>query len=209
MVVTYREEEPMSGQAMRWRIGELAGQAGVTVRTLHHYDRLGLLSPSTRTSGGHRCYTGEDVVQLQRIIALRSCGLSLDEIGVVLSAGANGGLADLLRAQLDVVDESIRQAVWLRVRLLGILDGLGQEVEPSIAEILRLIEETTTMNQPLTAQRCEQLKEKRARQVQEMSAQVLTALTGKMRQALADLSRDEQIVLAEQRRVMLPAGAES
>ena len=78
----------MSDQIRIWRIGELAEQAGITVRTLHHYHRLGLLSPSCRTSGGHRCYTSKDVVQLQRIIALRSCGLSLEEIGSVLSAGA-------------------------------------------------------------------------------------------------------------------------
>lgn len=199
----------MSEQTRTWRIGELAGLTGVTVRTLHHYDQLGLLSPSSRTPGGHRCYSGEDVAQLQRIIALRSCGLSLDEIGAVLSTGAEGGLAGLLRGQLDVVDERIRQAVALRVRLLGILDGLDQTVEPSITEILRLIEETTTMNQPLTAQRFEQLKEDRARQVQEMSAETLTAFTEKMQQAWAALRRDEQTTLVEQRRIMLPTGAES
>jgi DNA-binding transcriptional MerR regulator len=200
----YREEEPMSEQARTWRIGELAAQAGVTVRTLHHYDQLELLSPSSRTSGGHRCYTGDDVVRLQRIIAMRSCGLSLEEIGAVLSAGADGGLADLLRGQLDVVDERIRQAVALRIRLLGILDGLDQKVEPSITEILQLIEETTTMNQPLTAEQFEQLKEDRARQAREMSAETLTALTEKMQQAWSALSRDEQTMLAEQRRMMLP-----
>ena len=106
----------MSEQIRTWRIGELAEQAGITVRTLHHYDRLGLLSPPSRTSGGHRSYTRDDVVRLHRIIALRSCGLSLQEIGTVLSSEAEGGLADLLRRQLDVVDERIRQAVALRVR---------------------------------------------------------------------------------------------
>ena len=43
------------------RIGELAQHAGVTVRTLHHYDGLGLLTPSERTSGGHRLYGADDV----------------------------------------------------------------------------------------------------------------------------------------------------
>jgi MerR family transcriptional regulator, thiopeptide resistance regulator len=209
IVVTYDEEALMSEDVRTWRIGELAGQAGVTVRTLHHYDRLGLLSPSSRTSGGHRCYTGKDVAQLQRVIALRSCGLSLDEIGTVLSTGTVTDLADLLRDQLDVVDERIRQAVALRVRLLGILDGLDHEAEPSITEILRLIEETNTMNQPLTPQRFEQLKEDRARHAQDMSAEKLTALTEKIRRSWAGLSRDEQIRLVDQRRAMIRAGVES
>jgi DNA-binding transcriptional MerR regulator len=204
----YREEEPMSEQTTTWRIGELAAQAGVTVRTLHHYDQLGLLSPSSRTSGGHRCYSGDDVVRLQRIIALRSCGLSLDEIGAVLAAAADGGLAALLRRQLQVVDERIRRAVALRIRLLGILDGLDQKVGPSITEILQLIEETTAMNHPLTAEQFERLQEARSRQARTMSAETLTALTEKMQRAWAALSHDEQTLLAEQRRVMLPTGAE-
>jgi DNA-binding transcriptional MerR regulator len=204
MVVVYREEEPMSEPGRTWRVGELAEQAGITVRTLHHYDQLGLLSPSSSTSGGHRCYTRDDVVQLQRIIALRSCGLALDEIGGILSAGADGGLAELLRRQLDAVDERIRQAVALRIRLLGILGGLNQKVEPSSTEILQLIEETTIMNQPLTTELFEQQMEARTRKAHQMSAETLTALTEKMQQAWAVLSRDEQTTLAEQRRVLLP-----
>ncbi len=201
----------MSEQIRTWRIGELAEQAGITVRALHHYDRLGLLSPSSRTSGGHRSYTGDDVVRLQRVIALRSCGLSLEEIGAVLSAGADGGLADVLRRQADVVDERIRQAVALRTRLLAILDALGRQAEPSITDILRLIEETTTMNHPLTAEQFARLREERARQVREMSAETFTALQEKRRQAWAALSHDEQTLLVEQRRAMLPAsdGTES
>jgi MerR family transcriptional regulator, thiopeptide resistance regulator len=192
----------MSEQIRIWRIGELAEQAGITVRTLHHYHRLGLLSPSSRTSGGHRCYTSKDVVQLQRIIALRNCGLSLEEIGAVLSAGADGGLADLLRHQLEVVDERIRQAVALRIRLLGILDALDQRVEPSITEILRLIEETTTLNQPFTAEQFAQMRERRVRQVREMTAETFAALKKKLQQSWAALGRDEQALLVQQRRVM-------
>jgi len=191
----------MSEQIRIWRIGELAARAGITVRTLHHYHRLGLLSPSCRTSGGHRCYTGRDVVQLQRIIALRDCGLSLDQIGAALSAGADGGVADLLRRQLDVVDERIRQAVALRIRLLGILDALGRRVKPSIAEILRLIEETTTLNHPFTAEQLAQMRERRARQVREMSAETFAALRKKLQRSWAALGRDQQALLVRQRRV--------
>src|SRR4051794_722345 len=67
-----REGRAMSRRDDTWRIGELARETGLTVRTLHHYDRLGLLSPLSRTEGGHRCYTGGDVRRLHRISGLVS-----------------------------------------------------------------------------------------------------------------------------------------
>jgi MerR family transcriptional regulator, thiopeptide resistance regulator len=193
-----------SEQNSTWRIGELAKQTGLTVRTLHHYDQLGVLSPSSRTSGGHRSYTADDVARLHRIIALRSCGLSLEQIGEALSAEADGDLGGLLRRQLSVVDEHIHQAVALRVRLLGVLDAIDQIVDPSITDILHLIEETNSMTQPLTAEQFAQLTEERAQQVREMSAQTFNALKRRMRQTWAALSREEQTRLIEQRRAMLP-----
>src|SRR3954463_14531481 len=58
--------------ARRYRIGELAKVAGVTVRTLHHYDELRLLRPSERTGAGHRLYDARDVERLYRLLALRA-----------------------------------------------------------------------------------------------------------------------------------------
>jgi len=187
-------------QGKVWRIGELAGETGITVRTLHHYDQLGLLSPSSRTSGGHRCYTSRDVQRLHRIIALQSCGLSLDEIKTALDADAHRDLAGLLARQLEVVSERMRQAVALRMRLAGILDALGQMAEPSVTEILRLIEETITMNQPLTPQRFAELKEERTRHLREMSAGEFAELSQKREQTWAALSQEEQARLLEQLR---------
>ena len=66
----------MTGE--RYRIGELARAAGVTVRALHHYDSLGLLVPSERTGAGHRLYSADDVERLYRLLALRGVGLPLD-----------------------------------------------------------------------------------------------------------------------------------
>lgn len=74
----------MSRLDRTWRIGELARETGLTVRTLHHYDQLGLLSPPARTEGGHRCYASSDVRRLHRIVALRSLGISLEQVGTLL-----------------------------------------------------------------------------------------------------------------------------
>lgn len=196
----------MTAQRKAWRIGELARQAGITVRALRHYDQFGLLSPSSRTSGGHRCYTSADVQRLHRIIALQSCGLSLEEIKTALDAGARGDLADLLRQQLEVVGERIRQAVALRERLTGVLDALEQMAEPSATEILQLIEETTIMNQPLTPARFAELKEELRRHVREMNAEEFAELSRKRAQTWAALSEEQQARLETQRRQALPAG---
>src|SRR4051794_36083355 len=93
----------------QWRIGELARATRVTVRTLHHYDRLGLLVPSSRTAGGHRCYTGEDVRRLHMIVALRGFGLSLRDIAATL-AGGGEDQREILERQLAETEERIRQA---------------------------------------------------------------------------------------------------
>jgi hypothetical protein len=54
-----------------YTVRQLADMAGVTVRTLHHYDAVGLLSPSTRTSAGYRLYREEDLLRLQQILFFR------------------------------------------------------------------------------------------------------------------------------------------
>jgi DNA-binding transcriptional MerR regulator len=104
----------MSRQDGTWRIGELARETGLTVRTLHHYDQLGLLSPPSRTEGGHRCYTSSDVRRLHRIVALRSLGISLEEIGTLLDSDPDP--TALLRRQLDATEERIRKATDLLFR---------------------------------------------------------------------------------------------
>jgi len=63
-----------------WRIGALAAETGLTVRTLHHYDAIGLVRPSEHTSGGHRVYTKPDVERLYAALVLRSLGVPLSEI---------------------------------------------------------------------------------------------------------------------------------
>lgn len=59
----------MTEQPARWRVGQLAGATGVTVRSLHHYDEIGLLVPSEQTTAGHRLYSEADVQRLYRILA--------------------------------------------------------------------------------------------------------------------------------------------
>src|SRR6266478_6173547 len=66
---TAAKESPMKFEALK--VGELARRTGLTVRTLHHYDEIGLLRPSLHTDSGHRLYTGDDVARLQEQIELQ------------------------------------------------------------------------------------------------------------------------------------------
>ncbi|MGW5345573.1 MerR family transcriptional regulator [Streptomyces sp. NPDC004050] len=69
---------------MGYSVGQVAGFAGVTVRTLHHYDEIGLLSPSSRSHAGHRRYDDADLDRLQQILFYRELGFPLDEVAVLL-----------------------------------------------------------------------------------------------------------------------------
>ena len=66
-----------------YRVHEFAALAGVTTKTLHHYDRIGLLTPN-RTGAGYRVSGAADLVRLQQIVALKFIGLSLQRIRAVL-----------------------------------------------------------------------------------------------------------------------------
>jgi DNA-binding transcriptional MerR regulator len=69
---------------MSWTVGELARLAGITVRTLHHYDRIGLVRPSGRTSAGYRSYDGRDLDRLQQVLVYRELGFPLEEVATLL-----------------------------------------------------------------------------------------------------------------------------
>ncbi|WP_367044015.1 MerR family transcriptional regulator [Streptomyces sp. Je 1-332] len=69
---------------MSYSVGRVAGFAGVTVRTLHHYDEIGLFVPSERSHTGHRRYSDGDLDRLQQILFYRELGFPLDEVAALL-----------------------------------------------------------------------------------------------------------------------------
>jgi DNA-binding transcriptional MerR regulator len=91
-----------------WSVGELAALTGVTVRTLHHYDRIGLLPPGERTPAGYRSYTEADLLRLQRILAYRELGFALDDIAALLDDPESDPL-DHLRRQHGLVLERMER----------------------------------------------------------------------------------------------------
>ncbi|SCE70142.1 MerR family transcriptional regulator [Micromonospora mirobrigensis] len=82
---------------MAYTVGQVARAAGVTVRTLHHYDEIGLLSPGGRTPAGYRRYDDADLERLQLIRYYRELGFPLDEIAAILDDPAADPAAHLRR----------------------------------------------------------------------------------------------------------------
>ncbi|MFI7578058.1 MerR family transcriptional regulator [Micromonospora sp. NPDC049497] len=82
---------------MAYTVGQVAKAAGVTVRTLHHYDEIGLLSPGGRSAAGYRRYDDADLDRLQLIRYYRELGFPLDEIAAILDDPASDPTAHLRR----------------------------------------------------------------------------------------------------------------
>ena len=78
-------------------MGRVAGLAGVTVRTLHHYDEIGLVRPSARTAAGYRAYSAGDVERLRQVLAYRRLGFGLREIATLVGDPSADAAAHLRR----------------------------------------------------------------------------------------------------------------
>jgi DNA-binding transcriptional MerR regulator len=144
-------------------VGALAEASGLTVRTLHHWDEIGLLRPAERSGAGHRRYSREDVRRLYRIVALRGLGLSLEAIGEALER-EGPDLRAAVAAHLVRVEEELAHARDLRRRLRGILDAFDRIGEPSTDQIIDAIEVMTMSEQYYTPEQLEQL-DARAREL--------------------------------------------
>lgn len=95
-------------------VGQIAKLSGLTIRTLHHYDEIGLLNPSEREDNGYRRYTDRDLERLRQILVYRELGLSLDEIASIVDRDVDPSEA-LLAERLQIAD---------RIERLRIIAGM-------------------------------------------------------------------------------------
>jgi DNA-binding transcriptional MerR regulator len=117
------------------KVGELARHTGLTVRTLHHYDSIGLLCPSARSEAGYRLYSHADVARLHAVQALRHLGLGLAEIGTLL-ADSGESLPAINARQIRALDHDIAQATELRSRLALLQERFAQGAQPQTRDLL-------------------------------------------------------------------------
>jgi DNA-binding transcriptional MerR regulator len=110
-----------------YTVGRVAYLSGVTIRTLHHYDEIGLLSPGGRSAAGYRVYEDRDLARLQRILFYRELGFTLDEISTIVDDPHTDTLGHL-RRQRRLLNE--------RIEHLGtMVDAIDYEMRAMIMEI--------------------------------------------------------------------------
>jgi MerR family transcriptional regulator, thiopeptide resistance regulator len=147
---------------MHHTVGHLARATGLTVRTLHHWDEIGLLRPAERSGAGHRHYSDADVRRLYRIVALRRLGLSLEDVAGALAAEGDD-LREAVAAHLAEVERRLAAQRELRRRLMGILDAFDRLDGPSTDQIIDAIEVMTMSERYYSPEQLEQLAERRER----------------------------------------------
>src|SRR5687768_974458 len=140
-----------------WKVGELAKQTAMTVRTLHHYDEIGLLSPSHRTAAGHRLYVEGDVARLQQVASLRNLGFPLEQIRDVLDQSRMSPL-DIVQLHADRLREQVRTQQRLVERLDALAAGLRQAEQASADQLIQTIEEITMVEKYYTPQQMDYLE---------------------------------------------------
>lgn len=164
-----------------WRIS-LSGITGLTVRTLHHYDHIGLVSPSGRTPSGHRLYEESDVRRLYQVLALRQLGLPLDTVGEVMTGQAS--MTEVLAVHHGFLTDQLASVRALRARVGALASTMSQSATP-VEDFLELIQKVIAMDETVTkyftedqladlADRREQLGEDAIAQTQADWAELLT-----------------------------------
>ena len=143
-----------------WRVGELAKRTGLSVRTLHWYDEIGLLSPSHRTEAGYRLYNAQDIARLQQIRSLRQLGFSLEEIGDCLHQPGFQPQRTLA-LHIERLREQIESQRALCEQLEDLERYLAASGEAPAEALLQTIEEMSKTEEYYTPEQLEELKQRR------------------------------------------------
>jgi DNA-binding transcriptional MerR regulator len=169
---------------------EFAKRAGVTIRALHHYDRLSLLEPSGRTAAGYRLYTDRDMVRLEQIVALKFIGFPLSQIRELLSrrdfdvAAALRQQRQIIAKKRDHLDRAIR-AIEHAEQLVSSAEQNDWEPFRKIIEVIQMQTRKDWMKKYYTE---EQLNDLRKRWTPELQAQ--------SERGWAELVRDVEAAIA-------------
>jgi MerR family transcriptional regulator, thiopeptide resistance regulator len=179
----------------RWyQTSEFAKLTGVTVRTLHHYDRLGLLKPSGRTAARYRLYGERDFARLQQIVTLKFLGFPLEQIKQILNQ-ASFELSDALRAQREIIEQKRNQldkAAQAIAEVEHLLSANGEtdwQAFNKIIEVIHMQNETEWMNKYYSEEARKEMAERPDKwtpELQEKVSQQWAALIKDAESAIAD-----------------------
>jgi MerR family transcriptional regulator, thiopeptide resistance regulator len=170
------------------KVGDLAKQTGVSVRTLHYYEEIGLLSPSHRTEAGYRLYSRDDIIRLQQIVSLRQIGFSLEQIRESLEQ-AQFSPHQVVQLHLSQLKEQMAVQQQLYTRIEAIAVRLQSTEAISIQEFIQLIEVTIMIGKYYTPDQQDYLKERREQLGEERIQQVEAEWQNLMEQVRAEMDK--------------------
>jgi MerR family transcriptional regulator, thiopeptide resistance regulator len=169
---------------------EFAKRAGVTIRALHHYDRLGLLKPSGRTEAGYRLYTDRDLVRLEQIVALKFIGFPLSQIRELLNR-KDLDVLSALREQRRIIAhkrEHLDRAIRAIERAEQVLaSGEQSDWEPfrKIIEVIQMQTRKDWMKKYYTEEQLENLRKHWSPEIQAESERAWNELARDVEAAIA------------------------
>jgi DNA-binding transcriptional MerR regulator len=166
----------MKKMTRRWyQASEFAELTGVTVRALHHYDRLGLLKPGGRTQSGYRLYGERDLARLQQIVTLKFIGFPLKQIKDILDRDAFD-LSAMLRLQREIIEEKrghLDKAIQAIEKAENILATAGEpdwEAFNKIIEVINMQNDKEWMNKYYSEEAQQAIQERAANWTPELQA---------------------------------------
>jgi DNA-binding transcriptional MerR regulator len=174
------------------KVAAVARRTGVSVRTLHYYEEIGLLRPSGRTSSGHRLYTPTDIQRLQQIRSLQQIGLSLTDIGDCLTGDVDPRevVADHLARVVEQKKSLERLEAQLR-KLATLLDCEAPDDAQTTETLLIALELITMYDKYFTPQQQERLKA-HAESGEEVVTPVIEELEAARQRGLSPRSEEAQ-----------------
>jgi DNA-binding transcriptional MerR regulator len=179
-------------QPIALKVGDLAKQTGVSVRTLHYYDEIGLLSPSRRTEAGYRLYDEADIIRLQQIVSLRQIGFSLEHIRECLEQ-EQFSPHQVVQLHLSQLKEQMMLQQQLYARLEAVATRLQSTETVSIQEFIQLIEVTTMIEKYYSPEQQEYLKARRETLGEERIRQVEAEWPQLMEQVRIEMEKGSDI----------------
>jgi DNA-binding transcriptional MerR regulator len=167
------------------KIGDLAKRTGVSVRTLHYYDEIGLLRPKSVTASKHRVYGPAELVRLQQIKSLRRLGFSLDEVRACLDVPEFSPTR-----VIDLHVKRLREQIAQEERLVTLLETLAAGYRTSSLksadEFIDIIEEITTIERSLTPDELAELEERG----EKLGAEHIRAVEAEWPELIAQVRRE-------------------
>lgn len=184
----------------RLKIGELAKLVSVSVRSLHHYDEIGLLNPGAGRKSQHRLYNINDVAKLQQIISLKSIGFSLAEIKNFMH-NRKFDLKTSLMMQQEMIEQKIEAYSNINQTLRLMLSRMKHDPNVEMEGLLMLMKEMKQMETIYSNEQLQKLKDRyekygldKVKEVEDGWLQLFRQFEMAMNQGLAVDSNDVQIL---------------